>query len=223
MIQMRIQQLEMRKIEYCFLFNGDIPSDFALDASKYYHYPTLSVDKHNDKNKTTPWATKAFQESLQKLYHDRNLYSYDYVLRLNVSTYVNFDKFYWMLTNLPKKGLFAGPLFIVDGKIFANGTAMLFSNDVARVFAFDTQLDEKLCATTNDDVVISWSLSDRYYIQDINFYYEWFEEFKEVPTNLHDVFYRIKQETVFYRIKNDGEKRDEIDTTLWYIFFNIIK
>lgn len=221
MIMMRIQQLEQRNIPYCFLFNGDIPSDFPLSKDKYFHYPTLSIEKYNDKNLTTPWATKAFQEALQTLYKERNLDRYDYVLRLNISTYVNFDKFYWMLENLPRTGLFAGPLFIVDKKIFANGTAMLFSNDVAKAFALETTLDESLCNTKNDDVVISWSLTDRYYIHDLNFYYVWYEQYKEVPS-IQEFFNKVKEETVFFRIKNDCEKRDEIDTSLWYILLNIL-
>ena len=217
----RIKQLEEKNIPYCFLFNGEVPSDFPLAKEKYFHYPTLSVDKFNDKNLTTPWATKAFQESLQVLYKEHNLEAYDYILRLNVSTYVQFEKFNWMVGNLPKSGLIGGPLFVVHGKIFANGTAMLFSNDVARAFAFDTQLDETLCTTTNDDVVISWSLTDRYILHDLNFYYAWYESYKDLPS-LQEFVEKIKYETVFYRIKNDCEKRDEVDTSLWYILFNII-
>lgn len=219
MIAMRVQQLERRNIPYCFLFNGDLPADFSMPREKYFHFPTLSVDKFNNPQLTTPWATKAFRDVLQTLYKERNLGEYEYVLRLNVSTYVNFNNFDWMVQFLPKSGLVSGPLFVYKGRVFANGTAMLFSKDVAEHFAFKTVLDEELCATTNDDVVISWSLMDTYYLTDINLYFAWFEHSKEVPSP-NDIFSKVRHETVFFRIKNDGDKRDEIDTYMWMVFFN---
>jgi hypothetical protein len=220
MAYVRIQQLEQRKIDYCFLVNGDIPEDFPLDKSKYYHYPILSVKQHNNNSLVTPWATKAFQETLQTLYKEKNLESYDYVLRLNVSTYVDFAKLPWMFQFLPKQGLVAGPLFVYQGKVFANGTAMLFSKDTAKAFALETVLDKELCETTNDDVVISWSLMDRYYLQDLNMFYAWYEQFTELPT-IEDLHKKIKFETIFFRVKNEGEKRDVIDTSIWFYLYNM--
>jgi hypothetical protein len=220
MAYMRLKQLEDRKIDYCFLINGDIPADFPIEKDKYYHYPILSVDHHKSASLVTPWATRAFQESLQKLYKEKNLEQYDYVLRLNVTTYVDFSKLPWIFQFLPKEGLVAGPLFVYRGKIFANGTAMLFSKDVARAFAFDTVLDKELSDTTNDDVVISWSLMDRYYLHDLNMFYAWYEQFTELPS-VEDLHKKIKFETIFFRVKNEGEKRDMIDTSIWFYLYNM--
>lgn len=214
MIRMRIHQMDARGIKYCFMFNGEIPSDFELSSEKYFHFPELSIEKYNDKGKAGVWATRAFQETLQKLYTEKNLDAYEYILRLNATTFVNFNKFEWMLQFLPKKELVAGPLFTYKDKIFANGTAMLFSRDVARAFTFETKLDEELTSTTNDDVVISWSLMDRYYLHDLNLFYVWFENLKEMPP-VNEIFNRIRHESVFYRVKNDG---DLIDINLWFMF-----
>jgi hypothetical protein len=220
MVAMRVAQLESRNIPYYFLINGDIPEDICLEKSKFTHYPNLSIKQHNNNSLVTPWATKAFQETLQTLYREKGLDAYDYILRLNVSTYVDFAKIPWMLQFLPKEGLVAGPLFVYNGKIFANGTAMLFSKDTAKAFAFETILDKDLCDTTNDDVVISWSLMDRYYLHDINMFYAWYEHFTEIPT-VEDIHKKIKFETIFLRVKNDGSKRDIIDTSIWVYLYNM--
>jgi hypothetical protein len=219
MAYMRLVQMEKRNIDYCFLINGDIPEDFSFPKDKYYHYPGLSIEKHKNEGLVTPWATKAFQETLQILYKEKNLDKYDYILRVNVSTYVDFSKLPWMLQFLPKEGLIAGPLFVCLGKIFANGTAMLFSKDVARAFAFDTVLDEELCETKNDDLVISWSLMDRYFLHDLNMFYVWYEHFTEIPT-IQEIHKNIKFETIFFRVKNEGENRDRIDTSIWFHLLN---
>jgi hypothetical protein len=220
MVAMRVAQLESRNIPYHFLINGDIPDDICMEKSKFTHYPNLSIKQHNNNSLVTPWATKAFQETLQKLYSENILEKYDYILRLNVSTYVNFEMIPWMLTFLPKTELIAGPLFVFQGKIFANGTAMLFSKDVARAFAFDTKLDETLCNTVNDDVVISWSLMDRYHLHDLNMFYAWYEQFKDLPS-VQELHTKIKYETIFFRVKNDGDLRDTIDTSIWFYLYNM--
>jgi hypothetical protein len=124
-----------------------------------------------------------------------------------------------MLQFFPEEKLLAGPFFVLDNKIFCNGTAMLFSQDVAKAFAYDTILNETQCETVNDDVVISWSLMDRYKPHDMNYFYRWIEKYKE-PNELADFFVKNRHQHVFFRVKNEAN-RDVIDTFIWQLLIQV--
>lgn len=218
MVRIRIAQMRKRGIDFHFLINGDMPSDLDLRADQYTVIPGLSVDKLS-KNQTTPWATRAFQDFLRNFYVNVTNDKYDYILRLNVSTFVNFDKFLWMLQFFPKEKLLGGPFFVLNDKIFCNGTAMIFSKDVAKAFAYETILNEEFIKTTNDDVAISWSLMDRYFPHDTNYFYRWIEKYRE-PNELNDFFVKNRHQHVFFRVKNEAN-RDVIDTLLWQILYQV--
>ena len=220
MVKIRIKQMRDRGISFYFLINGEIPEGIDLQPHEYMIEPVLSVSVLS-KNQTTPWATKAFQTFLQEFYKRADSDTYDYILRLNVSTYVNFQNFVWMLQFIQKERYIGGPFFNLDNKIFCNGTAMLFSKDVARAFAYETSLDSEFCRINNDDVVISWSLMDRFPLHDLNYFFLWIERYTDVP-DLEEFVVRIKREHVFFRVKNEAA-RDKVDAWIWRVLYHFIK
>lgn len=218
MVNIRIDQLRKRNLPFHFLINGDMPSDIDLNTEEYTIEPILSVSVLS-KFQVTPWATKAFQAFLQNFYSSDEAERYQYILRMNVSTFVSFERLHWMLQFLPKEKLICGPVFEHQMKIFCNGTAMIFSKDVAKAFAFETKLDDEFCRTQNDDLVISWTLMERFPLQDINFYFLWCERYTEVP-NMNEFFGGIRPHHVFFRIKNEAN-REKVDSTLWRALYNV--
>ena len=218
MVRIRIAQMLKRNIRFHFLINGPVPEGILI-PNTYTVFPELSVTKHGgDMSKASVWATLAFQQFLQSFYSEEAACQYDYILRLNVSTFVNFENIRWMLQYLPNERLLAGPLFMEGDRAFCQGTAMLFSKDVARAFAFETKVAEDLLLL-NDDLAISFSLMDRYTPHDINFFYRWIERYTE-PHHIQQFFLEHKYQHIFFRVKSD-HNRNTMDPLIWSLLYQI--
>jgi hypothetical protein len=216
MIKIRINQFRKRNINFHFLINGDVPTTIDLAKNEYTNQAYVDYKKDS---MSLIWIVKSFQKVLQDLYGNIESEKYDYVLLVNASTFINFDAFVILLNDyLPKKELFAGRHLNYEGtKSFVSGVATILSKDVAKAYAYETDIDlSKLFHA--EDVAISHLLMDRYMITDIFDFFSWIIEFSSVPT-MEELNKRINNHYVFYRVKNDAEtvdKRFAIYSFIWH-------
>lgn len=216
MARIRIAQMRKRGIGFHFLVNGPIPADLPVAPHEF----TLV------EGEMTPhlfWAPKALQKFLKDFYGKQENEKYDYVLRVNMSTFVNFEKFIWMLKFLPKEKCLAGAFFGRYEKIYLSGTAHLFSKDVAKAYAYDTVLNEQECNTLTEDIVTSFALVDRFPPQDLNFFFHWGDKggpgYKTCEES-HKIVQTALPQHVFFRVRNDPD-RDVVDPYIWMMLFHV--
>ena len=67
-----------------------------------------------------------FQKSIKAIEYINNKYSYDYVIRTNLSTFWHIENLFKLLDNIPKKKFAGGYTF----QGFISGTAIIMSRDV---------------------------------------------------------------------------------------------
>lgn len=216
MARIRIAQMRKRGIAFHFLVNGSIPDDLPLASNEY----TL-VD-----GPLTPhlfWAPKALQRFLQTFYKNEENEKYDYILRVNMSTFVCFERFLWMLQFLPKENCLAGNFFGRYEKIYLSGTVHLFSKDVAKYYAHEVTLNDTDCNTMTEDIVTSFALIGKYKPHDLHFFFHWADKggpgYKTCEES-HKIFESILPQHVFFRVRNDPD-RDVVDPYIWMVLYNI--
>ena len=219
MARLRIAQMKKRDIAFHFLVNGPIPDDLPVEAHEY----TLV------KGEMSPhlfWAPKALQTFLQDFYKVAENEKYKYILRVNISTFVNFDRFVWMLNYLPKENLLAGSFLGRYEKFYLSGTVHLFSKNVAKAYAYDTTLNDIECNTLTEDVVTSFALIDRFTSIDLNFFFNWGSDrdidkigsgYKTCEES-HKILEQNQWHHVFYRVCNVHD-RDTVDSYIWEMLF----
>jgi hypothetical protein len=210
MALIRIEQMRKNGISFHFLINGPLPPYIPLQKHEY----TLV------EGEMTPhlfWAPKALQNFLQDFYKDPANEKYKYVLRVNMSTFVNFHKFLWMLTLLPKEKLLGGAFFGRNEKIYLSGTAHLFSKDVAKAYAYETVLDDEQCNTLTEDIVTSYALQDRFPMHDLNFFFKWLEGYNTVEETMK-IPSQFHYQNVFFRVRNDTN-RNVVDPYIWLLLY----
>ena len=102
----------------------------------------------------TPCGT---QKTLRSMKYILDNYSFDYVLRTNLSSFYVLSKFKDSLDLLSKTKLFKGK----SGETFISGTQMIFSNDIIKMLVNDMNIIMNSCNSNrkdglhNDDVCIS--------------------------------------------------------------------
>ena len=204
---MRREQLEDLQIPHKFLLNCVDASScgYILKEDEVY-YPDPSF---------TPGMFWKFYAEIQ-----RGLPQVDFILRLNSSTFVDFQRFEEVaLPLLPRKKYFAGNVFdfdVVGGCTpmqqisIISGTAMIFSRDVLEWFSgVVLDMDDenvKYCIEEEpDDCAISNILRQLggYRFFDLGAFFTHMEAVAEV----------LNESTIFYRIKNDD--RINTDVLIW--------
>jgi hypothetical protein len=220
MVEIRIEQMRKRKIPFMFLING--PMDYSVDLREgEYTLDTSTFVKGG------PHVVLHFQRFLQDLYSKSESEKYEYILKLNVSTFVNFEGYFELLDHLPKQKLIAGKVLNYkmyedsSNGVFLSGTAMTFSKDVAKVFAYEIQIPDLSVIpwpNNSEDVIISQSLFKQFTDTDIQGEYLWIDYYKTIPA-VND-FYSTINDTcvfnrhVFFRVRNDVN-RSLLDPFFW--------
>ena len=205
----RIAQMRKRNLKFFFFVNGPKPDEIDLREGEYCIETTLE--------KELTWATQALQSYLHEFYKNSDSDKYYYIMRITMTVFINYNSLPWMLSLMPKTNYVGGPYFLLDNKLFCNGTAIILSKDVAKFYANELILDKELCKKP-DDVAISWSLSKYYHLQDIDYFYKWVERYTEVP-NFQEFFSKIRQQHVFFRVKNEANRN--LDPIIWSILSKV--
>jgi len=146
---MRRLQMNSLGIPHKFLINGTLPVGYILQSDEEY-FEDASF---------TPGMFMKFYNACKHL--DTN---YDFIIRVNYSTFIDFEKFQRkFLNNLPKTGFVGGP--IVDNgpindknklpKPFIWGVIMLFSKDIIYKLV-NMDINHPYIYEYNDDVALSY-------------------------------------------------------------------
>ena len=199
LIRMRKLQFKKYNIPHMFLYDTVPPENTILDESDIvFQRPSLThtVNVHPELN---PHMTMKFIDGLHRIDERK----YKYVVRVNVSTFIDFQELLTMLSKdmYPIK-FAAGYLMCIDipdwsidhtdPYEFISGTCMIFSSDVIE-FLKTMKLDDPLYYTHNDDVIISY-LVKKYCNSLAHINMSWSDEDK----------------CCLYRIKNDYDRSDDI-------------
>ena len=193
------------KIPVLFIFNGQIPEGYQLKSDEYILL--------TDSTEPNPWMFLKFKYALQNIFSKSNP---DFILRCNATTFINFKRLGELIFRLPREKCIAGPFLFTTGfpdvGVFCQGTNMFFSNDVAKHIAFDDNEKELAVLEYADDIAIEIITRKYAYKQDLTLFTARFTGNKTVP-KFYDLI--IDCSHVFFRIKNEGENRYEIDIELW--------
>jgi hypothetical protein len=200
---MRRKQMKALSVQYKFLLNGELPEGYCLADDE-----ELSPDAS-----FTPGMFMKFYNACKLLDSD-----YDFIIRVNSSTFINFFGIPSFLAHLPKEKCRAGyPLTFYHDKhrLFIAGYAMVFSKDVINYLVTDMSLEQSVIYNSPDDCSLS-VVTDEYcqhLIWNLANYLEFFQEDKLD-------FTCIKQNTLFFRVKNSD--RIINDLFVWRTLHDII-
>ena len=200
---MRRQQMKALGVRYKFLLNGELPEGYCLADDE-----ELSPDAS-----FTPGMFMKFYNACKALEEE-----YDYIIRVNSSTFINFIGVSSFLSTLPREKCRVGyPLtFYYDKhRLFIAGYIMIFSKDVINYLINDVSLDQSVIHDSPDDCSLS-VVTDEYcqhLIWNFKNYLEFFQEDKLD-------FTCIKPNTLFFRIKNSDRILN--DLFVWQTLHNII-
>jgi hypothetical protein len=201
-VRMRKLQLEKYNIPHLFLFDGDMPDTYKLGPNDRYYDKELPpwpvMNKINSRpNPLVPHMILKFLKGIKEFDETK----YDHIVRLNLSTFVDFPKFDILLQKLPKKYFAGGCLQsfrMTDWKInphdsveFITGTCMIFSSDVITFFkAFP--LSSYILYEQNDDVVLSFI--SKLYVNTLTHVNTCIVEHLNTPSPVGHIIYRIKHQ-----------------------------
>lgn len=162
-IQMRKMQFEKYNIPHLFLFEYKPPDYYKSNNNDYF----LELDPEpfvfDPSIKTNPGfhplMIVKFIKGLRKI----NLDKYDYIIRINLSTYINFPQLHNLVYSYERTNLMAGTvlsitladwdIYKVDKHKFVSGTCIIFSSDVAKFIA-SYKLDDPILYKHCDDTVL---------------------------------------------------------------------
>ncbi len=154
-IKMRKLQFKAQNIPHCFVFEGDCPPTYQRDIHDIFFPKVKSI-----KNELHLNMTLKFLKSLQIIDETK----YDYIVRVNISTYLNMDILSKKLEGEPRTNYIGGhtlkfplPDWTVQptGNVhFVSGTCMIFSSDVIGKMK-QVHYDSFELETHTDDVVLS--------------------------------------------------------------------
>jgi hypothetical protein len=158
MLRLRRRQLEHLGIPHLFLLDGVKPDDFELGP----HDLWIEKNPAFDPKAMNPHMIVKFLKGLRTI----DVGEYDYIVRVNASTYIQFSALFSLLEGWPRAAV-AGGYLLTQGISalccerlqFVSGMCIIFSSDVAQYLqsiSFDLDVYKK----SYDDVVLSFILKN---------------------------------------------------------------
>jgi len=198
---MRRSQLNSLDIPHKFLLNGPLPDGYVLQT----------YEEHSDDASFNPGMFRKFYNGCKEL--AKNPLP-DFIIRVNSSTFVDFEKFQDKFLNIfPRTGLFGGPI-VTDYTVphmFVHGSFMMFSKDVMYNFLNNTTVDHAHAIQYNDDVAISYIIAETInntFCQ----YLQYLISYSAVTSE--DYHVEIPDFAFIVRVKNEVE-REKNDIYVW--------
>jgi hypothetical protein len=164
-------------------------------------------------------SKEMFKNFITFLKTNKTWSEYDYILRVNSSTFLNIPKLEEAIKLLPKQNCYAGHYGDIINNIlqpikptdFVSGTCIIFSRDVLRKLSeIDTHI-----AFENDDLEI-FRYMTQFNIPRIPIHMYWYDN-NQLPTSQHIL--DILNKYPLLRIKNNENR--EIDKQIWTIAASI--
>jgi len=151
---------------------------------------------------------KIYEKTILSIEYINKIYTYDYLVRTNISSFWNIDHLFKYSNQLPRVGCLSG---IYMFNHFISGTGIILSRDVSEyLLTFPI-------GYTSDDVLISDNLKRKYAVfrLDDSLMYFCINDKINIPDNIDNILY--------FRIKNNNRDLDiEIFKLLLRKIYNII-
>lgn len=222
LIALRKAQLKSLGIPYMFIFDDTTPPEYPFDPRTDVCIPKtqppypVSNELNSRPNALNPHMVLKFLKALQRLDETQ----YDYILRVNLSTFIHFDILSKFLATTPRVKFAGGytmsfpitnwRLNPVDPIEFISGTCMVFSKDVISMLK-TIEYDYYVLYEHNDDVVLSYLV--KLYTQNLYHLPMVFLENDRLPSN-HEI-----NTNAIFRVKHYADRGRDID--LWkYLLSN---
>jgi hypothetical protein len=199
---MRRLQMNSLGIPHKFLINGSLPSGYALQSDEEY-FEDASFN---------PGMFMKFYSACKEFASKYILP--DFIVRINSSTFIDFEKFQRkFLNNLPKTGFVGGPI-VEENTVprpFISGTIMMFSKDIIYKLVNNVDINHPYIREYNDDVALSYIISEMICNQFCQFINQLI-----VYNQITYENYRIElpEHAFIIRIKNDVD-REKNDIFVW--------
>jgi hypothetical protein len=166
-IKMRKLQLAKYNIPHKFLFDGPCPDDYTPDENDvFYNKPQPPFPIPVEKipyPEINPHMIIKFMKAIKD--PEFNPSQYKYILRINLSTFINFPKLFELLPTLPTSNCCAAHSAMIDASDWSeyrgrllrlvSGTAQIFTPDFIKWFSDTVHFANTDIYQHNDDVVIS--------------------------------------------------------------------
>jgi hypothetical protein len=165
-IRLRKLQLKQYPISHYFLFDDLPPPDYRFDENDIYmQKPELGLKKANNHPHMNPYMIIKFLSGLNKI----NENDYDYIIRVNLSTFLNIPALFLKLQTMPKYNFAMAHLiyqYLPDWDIYnhtqltlLSGTCIILSSDIIQKLK-TIDLFAPILFEHNDDTVLSHIISN---------------------------------------------------------------
>jgi hypothetical protein len=188
------------KIKFLFIENRQMV-DEIIEEDNYLYI-----------NGTESFIRGIYLKSVKAIEYINNKYSYDYVIRTNLSTFWHMENLFKFLDSKPKENFAGGYAF----QGFISGTGIIMSRDVGNIVALNINN-----AYIEDDLAISQTIQDK----GINLYditeYKWgflIPKIDNLPSNCRylNIDDNDFSDILNFRIKNGGDRSIDIN------YFNVL-
>lgn len=161
-VKMRKLQLAKYNIPHRFLFDGPCPDDYTADENDVFYdkpQPPFPVSVEQIPSPAiNPHMIIKFMKAVKDSSFDPS--KYDFILRINLSTFINFPKLFNLLPQIPTSKSCAAHTALTqfDGipiKMIS-GTAQIFTPDFITWFRDNVHYDNPKIYIDNDDVILSY-------------------------------------------------------------------
>jgi len=206
LIRLRKLQFKKYNIPHYFLFDEEPPSTYKFDNNDIYIEKEKNSFKTDINPHMNPYMVQRFLKGLQLI--DET--SYDYIIRINISTYINFNqltkemdsfsKIQFASAHLINQKLPDWNIYIDKELILFSGTCIIFSSDTI-TYLKKIDIKSEILSKHNDDTVLSHLLSA--YINKYNIISVAFLEHNNSYTDAD------KNKSII-RIKNNIDRRYDI-------------
>lgn len=181
MIRFRKLQLKKYAISHIFLFDELPPAGYIFDENDLYIEKSVNTHVGKVNPQMNPFMIQRFLKCLRQT----DLNTYDFIVRVNISTFIDFSSLIRHIDSLPRNRCASAPSqkqYLPEWELYRetplrlmNGTCMIFSIDcIHHILKID--LDDESLTYYNDDTVLSHTLNSYietfvelpcYYLEDL--------------------------------------------------------
>jgi hypothetical protein len=203
-IKMRKLQLAKYSIPHKFLFDAPCPFDYVPDLNDiFYEKPQPPFPIKVPNPELNPHMILKFIKALKL--PDFNPTKYEFILRVNLSTFINFPSLFKLLPTLPTSRCCAGHTALINAfsqKLkLLSGAAQIFTPDFILWIQNNIEIDNPILYMNNDDIVISY-LIDQQQLSIIT-----------IPL----VYNRQNTNAVLIRLKTLADRKKDTESWKWLL------
>jgi hypothetical protein len=203
LITLRRRQLQAHKIPYLFVIDGDNYTNPQPDELYLPRNPNITLISKVPEIYSN--ILFKYYEAVKKVLEDPKNVNIKYIIRVNISTYINIEKLTSQLPVLPTHGAFMGVQECTHLQHpYLSGVLMMFSRDVMEYFITCNPYSNQIAYDYWDDTAICWILGEKYKYT-IPFTIHWHESWQIIDLDITEA---VKHP--FVRVKNSSYRNKDV-------------